>query len=850
MDIDLRLPSEEQDRQDEDQNTVSDMLDREDKLDNSGDGETALIVGEVHAEEELTLNSTTSDLAVFNEDVNLEPLSGMEFVSHQEAYAFYQEYARSMGFNTAIQNSRRSKTSREFIDAKFACSRYGTKREYDKGNRPRIRQCNKQEPESATGRRSCGKTNCRASMHVKRRPDGRWVIHSFIKEHNHELLPAQAVSEQTRKMYAAMARNYAEYKNVVGLKNDSKVPSDKSRNLLLEAGDAKLLLEFFTQMQNVNSNFFYAVELSDDLRLKSLLWIDAKSRHDYVNFSDVVSFDTTYIRNKYKTPLALFVGVNQHYQFMLLGCAIVSDESSATYAWILQTWLKAMGGQAPKVILTDHDNAIKSAVSQYFPNARHCFHLWHILGKVLENLGHVIKKHENFMAKFDKCIYRSWGDEEFEKRWHKLVAKFELNKDDEWIQSLYDYRMLWVPTYMKDSFLAGMSAVQRSDSVNSYFDKFLHKKTTVSEFLKQYDTIVQDRYEEEARADSDTWNKQPALKSPSPFEKHMSTLYTHALFKKFQVEVLGAVACHPKRERQDELKTIFKVQDFEKNQDFMVTWNELKSEVSCICHLFEYRGFLCRHAMIVLQICGLSMIPSQYILKRWTKDAKDRHLIVEGTEQVPSRVQRYNDLCNRAMKLGEEGSLSQESYALTLRALDEAFTNCIGVNNACKILPEVGTSAAHGLLSIEDSSPSRSFSKTAKKKNPTKKRKVNAEAQPMTIGPQDGLQQMDKLGSRPVTTLDGFYGTQQGVQGMVQLNLMAPTRENYYGSQPAIQGLGQLNSIAPSHEGYYGQQSMHGLGQMDFFRAPTGFSYGIRVSSPEEANVRSAQMHDDGARHS
>ncbi|KMT09115.1 hypothetical protein BVRB_6g132230 isoform A [Beta vulgaris subsp. vulgaris] len=727
MDIDLRLPSEEQDRQDEDQNTVSDMLDREDKLDNSGDGETALIVGEVHAEEELTLNSTTSDLAVFNEDVNLEPLSGMEFVSHQEAYAFYQEYARSMGFNTAIQNSRRSKTSREFIDAKFACSRYGTKREYDKGNRPRIRQCNKQEPESATGRRSCGKTNCRASMHVKRRPDGRWVIHSFIKEHNHELLPAQAVSEQTRKMYAAMARNYAEYKNVVGLKNDSKVPSDKSRNLLLEAGDAKLLLEFFTQMQNVNSNFFYAV---------------------------------------------------------------------------------------------------------------------------LENLGHVIKKHENFMAKFDKCIYRSWGDEEFEKRWHKLVAKFELNKDDEWIQSLYDYRMLWVPTYMKDSFLAGMSAVQRSDSVNSYFDKFLHKKTTVSEFLKQYDTIVQDRYEEEARADSDTWNKQPALKSPSPFEKHMSTLYTHALFKKFQVEVLGAVACHPKRERQDELKTIFKVQDFEKNQDFMVTWNELKSEVSCICHLFEYRGFLCRHAMIVLQICGLSMIPSQYILKRWTKDAKDRHLIVEGTEQVPSRVQRYNDLCNRAMKLGEEGSLSQESYALTLRALDEAFTNCIGVNNACKTLPEVGTSAAHGLLSIEDSSPSRSFSKTAKKKNPTKKRKVNAEAQPMTIGPQDGLQQMDKLGSRPVTTLDGFYGTQQGVQGMVQLNLMAPTRENYYGSQPAIQGLGQLNSIAPSHEGYYGQQSMHGLGQMDFFRAPTGFSYGIRVSSPEEANVRSAQMHDDGARHS
>ncbi|XP_057544478.1 protein FAR-RED ELONGATED HYPOCOTYL 3 isoform X1 [Amaranthus tricolor] len=848
MDIDLRLPSGVQDRQDEDENAVSDMLDREDKLDDGVDAEDALHAGEVHVEDELTLNSTISDTGDFKEDANLEPLAGMEFVSHQEAYAFYQEYARSMGFNTAIQNSRRSKTSREFIDAKFACSRYGTKREYDKGNRPRIRQCNKQEPESATGRRSCGKTNCKASMHVKRRPDGRWVIHSFIKEHNHELLPAQAVSEQTRKMYAAMARNYAEYKNVVGLKNDSKIPFEKNRNFLLEAGDAKLLLDFFTRMQNVNSNFFYAVELSDDLRLKSLLWIDAKSRHDYVNFNDTVSFDTSYIKNKYKMPLALLVGVNQHYQFMLLGCAIVSDENPATYSWILQTWLKAMGGLAPKVIVTDQDIAIKSAVSEVFPGTQHCFHLWHILGKVSEKLGHIIKKHENFMAKFDKCIYRSWTDEEFEKRWQKLITRFELNKDNDWLQSLFEDRKLWVPLYMKDSFLAGMSVVQRSESINSYFDKYVHKKTTVSEFLKHYDTIIQDRYEEEARADSETWNKQPALKSPSPLEKHLSTLYTHAVFKKFQVEVLGAVACHPKTERQDEVYTTFRVQDFEKNQEFFITWDPMKSEVSCMCHLFEYKGYLCRHAMVVFQMCGLSMIPSQYILKRWKKDAKVRHLIVEGTEQVPSRVQRYNDLCNRAMRLGEEGSLSQESYTIALRALDEAFNNCIGVNNVCKTLPEVSTSANHGLLCIEDDSPSRSFSKTIKKKHPTKKRKINTEAEAMTIGSQYNLQQMDKLGSRPVRPLDGFYGPQQGVPGMVQLNLMAPT-DNYYGSQPTIQGLGQLNSIAPSNDGYYGQPGMHGLGQsqMDIFRSPTGFSYGIR----DEANVRSAQLHNDGGpRHS
>ncbi|KAH8485987.1 hypothetical protein H0E87_027433 [Populus deltoides] len=473
MDIDLRLPSGDHDKEGEEPN-VDNML-SEVKLRN-GDAETGNVVDvaeEILSIEGGDVNSPTP--TTFKEDTNLEPLSGMEFESHGAAYSFYQEYARSMGFNTAIQNSRRSKTSREFIDAKFACSRYGTKREYDKSfNRPRSRQT-KQDPENGTSRRSCSKTDCKASMHVKRRPDGKWVIHSFVKEHNHGLLPAQAVSEQTRRMYAAMAQQFAEYKNVA------------------------------------------------------------------------------------------------------------------------------------------------------------------------------------------------------------------------------------------------------------------------------------DRYEEEAKADSETWNKQPSLKSPSPLEKSVSGMYTHAVFKKFQVEVLGVVACHPKMESQDEISVSFRVQDLEKHQDF-----------------------------------------------------------------------------TRALKLSEEASLSQESYNIAFRALGEVFGNCISMNNSNKSLVEAGTSTTHGLLCIEDDNQNRSMPKTNKKKNQTKKRKVNSEQEITTDGPQDSLQQMDKLSSRAVA-LEGYYGTQQGVPGMVQLNLMAPTRDNYYSNQQTIQGLGQLNSIAPSHDGYYGtQQSMHGLGQMDFFRTPTGFAYSIR----------------------
>ncbi|XP_010532502.1 PREDICTED: protein FAR-RED ELONGATED HYPOCOTYL 3 [Tarenaya hassleriana] len=842
MDINLRLPSGDQSKEDGEERGIDNVLEDEHKLHN-GDmeiGKMEDVTVEVQADDSVGM-VPTAELVEYKEGMNLEPLNGMEFESHSEAYSFYQEYARAMGFNTAIQNSRRSKTTREFIDAKFACSRYGTKREYDKSfNKPRVSQ-NKQEPENMAGRRACGKTDCKASMHVKRRPDGKWIIHSFVREHNHELLPAQAVSEQTRKIYAAMARQFAEYKTVISLNNNTKSSFEKGRNSAVETGDIKILLDFLSRMQSMNSNFFYAVDLGDDQQLKTVFWVDAKSRHDYGSFCDVVSLDTTYVRNKYRMPLAIFVGVNQHYQFMVLGCAVISDESATTFSWIMHTWLKAMGGLAPKVIITEQDSVMNSVVPEVFPNTRHCFFLWHVLVKVSENLGQVIKQHDNFTPKFEKCIYKSWRDEDFARRWWKILDRFGL-KEDQWMQSLYEDCRKWVPAYMTDVLLAGMSTSQRTDSINAFFDKYLHKKTSVQEFVKLYDAILQDRYEEEAKADSDAWNKQPTMKSPSPFEKSVSEIYTPAVFRKFQVEVLGAIACSPREENRDGTCFIFRVQDFEKNQDFVVTWNQTKSQVSCICRLFEYKGYLCRHALNVLQRCHLSSIPSRYILKRWTKDAKNRDFTGEP-ERLQTRLQRYNDLCRRALKLSEEASFSQESYNIAYRAIEEALENCAGVNTAGKSPQELVTSPTQGLISVEEDNQSRSTGKTSKKKNPTKKRKVNSEQEVMPVGAPENMQQMDKLSPRTVS-IESYYATQPSVQGMVQLNLMAPTRESFYGNQQ-IQGLGQLNSIASSHGSYYSaQQGIPEMSGLDFFR-PSAFSYDIR----DDPNVRTAQLHNNASRH-
>jgi hypothetical protein len=75
-------------------------------------------------------------------------------------------------------------------------------------------------------------------------------------------------------------------------------------------------------MQEENPRFFYAIDLDDEDRIKNVFWVDAKGREDYQVFGDVISFDTTYITNKYKMPFAPFIGVNNHFQSRLLGLCI------------------------------------------------------------------------------------------------------------------------------------------------------------------------------------------------------------------------------------------------------------------------------------------------------------------------------------------------------------------------------------------------------------------------------------------------------------------------------------------------------------------------------------------------
>lgn len=900
MGIDLEQPSREHHKEDNrvDVNISTNVENEVHGSENREAANSSKISGNDKENTGPIVNRNKSDQEKVNCSPSLEPHDGMEFESKEGAFSFYKEYAKSVGFAAIIKASRRSRISGNFIDAKFVCTRYGNKREPKLNETPQPNfstDCigsNDTSIKKRRGRinRSWSKTDCKACLHVKRTQDGRWIIRNFIKDHNHEIFPDQAyyfrghrninlgnsnhdalhaIRARTKKLYVSMSKLSGSIKKLENSKGNTIKQLGTGQRLVLDEGDAEVMLEHFMIMQDENPNFFYAIDLNEEHRLRNVFWVDAKNRLDYGNFSDVIFFDTSYIKNEYKLPFAPFFGVNHHCQILLLGCGLISDESKASFSWLMKAWVRAMGGEGPKVILTDQDKALKEAIKEVFPNSRHCFCLWHILSKINEKLSYKIRQHENFMAKFTKCIKAS-NEEKFEKKWWKMIDRFDL-KNDLWIQSLYDDHELWIPTFMKDIFLAGMSTSQRPENINSFFDKYMQRKTTLKEFLDQYKLVLQEKYEEEAKADFETWHKQPGLKSPSPFGKQTAVVYTHAIFKKFQVEVLGVVACHPKKESEKGKFSTFKVQDFEENQDFTVVWDEELSNISCSCRSYEYNGFLCRHVMIVLQMSGVHSIPSHYILKRWTKDAKSRDTTRQRSSILEPRVQRYNEICRQAFKLGDEGSLSQESYKIAFGALEEALRKCESVNNSIQsVIEPISPPSTHGVNQFEEVNQVNSTTKTTKRNDASSKGKVQSEPEVITMGMHDSWQQMghsnlraptlnrsyetqesmqgmryEQLDSRP-PNFEGYFGTHQIVQGLGHLNSIDAGREDYFGNQQSLQGLGQLNSIAPPDEGHYvTHQRMHGLGQLHFRPQSSQSCFDIQESLQDMApsNVGPTQLH-------
>ncbi|XP_031473146.1 protein FAR1-RELATED SEQUENCE 5-like [Nymphaea colorata] len=648
-------------------------------------------------DDETEVNSGGGDLSTSEGSAILEPYEGMEFDSEEAAKKFYNAYARRMGFSVRIGSTSRSVQDRSIIGRYFVCSKEGF----------RQKKAGDDEDKVLKRKRLITREGCKAKLAVRKNSIGKWIVRIFIKEHNHAMMTPSTVQYlRSHKRLSSAAQSLNDTQMAVGVRanlmmsflrleagrssnvgfieRDCKNYVTTVRQRTLGKGDAQAVLDYFKRMQARNPTFFYAIQVDEEEHMTNFFWVDGRSRMAYDHFGDVVTFDTTYKTNKYKMPFAPFAGLNHHRQTVLFGCALLLDESESSFVWLFTTWLEAMCGRHPTAIITNQDPAIEAALARVFPNSRHRLCMWHILRKVPEKLSHVYHAHKSFKDEFYRCIHNTETIDEFEESWGFLVDRYDL-REHEWIQSLYDIRHRWVPVYFRNTFFADMNTTQR---IILFFHGFLNSNTSLQEFVMQYAKAVESRYEKEMHSDFETNYMQPILKTQCPMEEEAARIYTRTMFLKFQEELVESLAYIVEEKETDGVRIAFRVTRYDQEKrEHIVRLDAAKQRATCTCQMFESSGILCKHVLIVFRMNNILTLPPHYILKRFTKNAKS-DVVVDGSGIEIQRdnkeflAQRYTDLCQRAIKLVEDGMASVESYRMAILALDKAFEDIGGGNKA------------------------------------------------------------------------------------------------------------------------------------------------------------------------
>jgi hypothetical protein len=270
------------------------------------------------------------------------------------------------------------------------------------------------------------------------------------------------------------------------------------------------------------------------LQLVYIFWTDATSRKNYRHFGDLVSFDTTYSTNQYNMIFASFIGVNHHMQSVLFGAAFIANEKIESYEWLFQTFLLAMGGKAPRLIITDEDASMKSAIRTILPDTVRRLCMWHIMEKVPEKVGPTINHDREFWSALNTCVRDSKTREEFEMRWNALIHDYGL-ESNEWLTYRYHIRESWILAFFIDISLAGvLRTTLRSKSLNSFFNRFIHWKLCFVEFWLRFDTTLEVQRHEELKADNISLHSTLVLRTPWAVEKQASLSHTQKVFNIFQ----------------------------------------------------------------------------------------------------------------------------------------------------------------------------------------------------------------------------------------------------------------------------------------------------------------------------
>ncbi|KAM0856302.1 hypothetical protein ACQ4PT_049219 [Festuca glaucescens] len=615
-----------------------------------------------------------------------DPHVGMRYDTLEGAKEHYNAHAARKGFSVKVNSNRRSTITGEKQKQQFTCNKFRRPRKDDGGAELQVdvgpipdsvsedevdienaklasvvadlaAQGRKEKAPKKHKRENIVHTFCKAQMVVKL-IDGRWEVIHFVPEHNHPLIHKPSLTKYLRS-HQGMPKEEKEFvKNLhstnllAGKMMDimsefygsellvpytTKAITNYCATLTREEtkdGDLAKVVSYFVELkEEKDPDFYFRLKLDNEDRVENIFWVDGAARKAYAEaYHDCVSFDATYLTNKYSMPFAPFIGINKHGQSIMLGCGFVKQELATSYDWLFESFLIAMNGLAPDNIITDQDGAMAVSIGRMFPSSVHRNCRWHIMQNTQLKCGPTLGRNPGLAEDFNDCIDFSLSPEEFEAKWALFVGKWPV--------------------------VCG---------VNSYFSTL-------------YDN----------RAKTDCLELRPW--SSYPIEEHAFKVYCRDIYLRFrnEFELIGRYNVLPFGCNFYKLEPNRGWCAKYGTRTYLVTANKEEGMYYCECSKMDRDGILCCHILKIFTHLGVDEIPERYILKRWTQGALSGYVpatVAEQPDVMPpeSQVQlRHANLNMGFTKLARIASRTDAATAIVNKHLRAAATEISHLNKSLK----------------------------------------------------------------------------------------------------------------------------------------------------------------------
>ncbi|XP_076886313.1 putative protein FAR1-RELATED SEQUENCE 10 isoform X1 [Bidens hawaiensis] len=621
--------------------------------------------------------------ATSSPDVIFTPYVGQIFKTDDEAFDYYSNFARKNGFSVRKARSTESQNLGVYR-RDFVCYRSGF-------NQPR-KKANVEHPRDRKSVR-CG---CDAKLYLTKEIVNnvtQWYVSQFSNIHYHELLEDDQVRllpayrkiqepDQERILLLTKAGFPVNrilkvlelekgvqpgqlpfiQKDVRNFVRTCKKTVQENDALLTEKREIDMLavLESFRTAAQRDDGFIYNYTTDENGKIENVAWAYGDSIRAFSVFGDVVTFETTYRSITYNMLLGVWFGIDNQGRAFLLGCVLLQDETSQSFSWALQAFIRFLRGTHPQTIVTDIDPGLRDAIATELPNTKHVICIWHVISKLSSWFSLPLGlQYPEFKTEFELVCHLE-NIEDFENQWNHLVARFGIESDKH-VALLFSYRAFWPVAYIRGYFLARTMTVEYVKSVDKFMKNILTPHSSFKSFYEQVSVAANAAFQNKERVPS------LPLKTCLPLEEHARSILSPFAFNALQQEL---VLCM-QYAATDMSNGSFLMRHYNKLEgECLVIWIPDNEQVHCSCKEYEHSGILCRHSLRVLVLKNYFQIPEKYFPLRWRIDSSlglsDDHITPQDNTDECSEA--FHSLTST---LYSESMISKERFNYAHRELTQ-----------------------------------------------------------------------------------------------------------------------------------------------------------------------------------